>query len=156
MKRFGFRLQTLLEMKRRREEDLARRVAEKNNEIILTQKGLRECHNRLSQFQSDEKRRRTLGLSAFLLRLSIAHRHTLQRDIEDAGRRLAGLRLELQAAVHSLTEAKKETRTLEILRDKKQSEWKLEYAREEQAITDDVSQKGHIRKSKAAGATHGA
>jgi len=142
-------------MKRRREEELARKVAEKNNEIIRAQQSLREGRDRLSQFQAEEKRQRTTALSAVLLRLSVVHRHTLQRDIEDHGRRIAKIRQELQTAVQSLREAKIETRTLEILRDKKRDQWKRDYAREEQEFTDDVSQKGHIRKSKTAGAPYG-
>ncbi len=155
MKRFSFRLQTLLTMKERRQEELARKVAEKNNEIILTVKSLQEGRDRFAAFQDEEKRQRTVALSAMLLRLSVVHRHELQRDIEDTGRRIAGLKQELQAAVQSLTEAKKETKALEILRDKKRAQWKQDYAREEQEFTDDVSQKAHIRASKTAGSAHG-
>ena len=155
MKRFSFRLQTLLTMKERREKELARNVAEKNNEIIRTVKSLQEGRDRLAEFQEEEKRQRTAALSAVLLRLSVVHRHALQRDIEDKGRRIAGLKQELQAAIESLTNAKKETRALEILRDNKLAQWKRDYAREEQEFTDDVSQKGYIRAARTAGATHG-
>ena len=151
MKRFSFRLQTLLDIKQRREEELARTVAEKNNEIIRTFKSLQEGRDRLSQFQAEEKKQRAFALDALLLRLSVVHRHALQREIAERGSRIAALKLELQAAVHSLTEAKKETRALEILRDSKRMEWKRDYGREEQKIIDDVSQNGYNRKLKTAG-----
>jgi len=149
MKRFSFRLQTLLDMKKRKEEELARKVAEKNDELLRTYKSLEECRGRLVQFQTDEKRDRLRNLDAFHLRLSVVHRHSLRREIEDRGRRLIGIRQELHTAVQSLTTAKKETRTLENLRDKKRSQWKREALREEQKLSDDVSQKGYIRRSKA-------
>jgi flagellar protein FliJ len=150
VKRFSFRLQTLLDMKQNREKELARKVAEKNGEINRATVALHEDRGSLAKFQDEEKRQRSAPLSALLLRLSVVHRHTLQQAIEDKGRRIIGLRQELRLAMGSLTEAKKETRALEILRDEKQAQWKREYARKEQKFTDDVSQKGHIRASRAA------
>jgi flagellar protein FliJ len=150
MKRFSFRLQTLLDMKKRREEELAIKVAEKNGEIIRASGSLEECRGRLTRFQADEKRERECGLSALRLRLSVVHRHALQREIENNGRRIIGLRQELQSAVQALTSAKKETRTLENLRDKKRLQWNHDALREEQKLSDDVSQKGYIRRSRAA------
>jgi flagellar FliJ protein len=155
MKRFRFRLQTLLDMKQRREEELARKVAEKNNEIIRTYKSLQEGRDRLSEFQTEEKIKRATALNVLMLRLSVVHRHALQRDIEDKGRRIAGLKQELQTAVKSLTEAKKERRALEIIRDKKREQWEKDYTQEERKFTDDVSQKGYIRKSRIAAKTQG-
>jgi flagellar export protein FliJ len=52
--------------------------------------------------------------------------------------------------VKLLTEAKKECKALEILKDKKLLEWKREYKLEEQEFSDDVSQKGFIRKARLA------
>jgi flagellar protein FliJ len=154
VKRFSFRLQTLLDMKQNREKELARKVAEKNNEIIRATASLHEDRGSLAKFQDEEKRQRGAALSALLLRLSVVHRHTLQRVIEDKGRRIIGLRQDLRLAMESLTEAKKETRALEILRDNKHAQWKRDYARKEQKFTDDVSQKGHIRASKTASRSH--
>jgi flagellar export protein FliJ len=148
MKRFSFRLQMLLDMKKRREDELAIKVAEKNGEIILASRNLQESRDRLAKFQSDEKRDRGCGLDALRLRLSVVHRHALQQEIEGHGRRIIGLRQELQTAVQSLASARKETRMLENLRDKKRAQWKRDALREEQKLSDDVSQKGYIRRSK--------
>jgi flagellar protein FliJ len=151
VKRFSFRLQTLLDIKQRREEELARMVAQKNNEIIRTFKSLQEGRDRLSKFQAEEKKQRASALDALLLRLSVVHRHALQREIAERGSQIATLKQELQAAVLSLTEAKKETRALEILRDNKRMEWKRDYGREEQKTIDDVSQNNFSRKFKTTG-----
>ena len=153
MKRFSFRLQTLLDMKKRNEEEMARKVAEKNNEILRTYKSLEEGRDSLARFQADEKKQRSLGLDALLLRLSVVHRHTLQREIETQGRRIVGLKQELQTVLQSLTLAKKETWTLENLRDKKRSQWKRDSLREEQKFNDDVSQTGYIRRSRSPAAS---
>ncbi|HAJ79834.1 MAG TPA: hypothetical protein DCO75_08685 [Fibrobacteres bacterium] len=57
---------------------------------------------------------------------------------------------EAREIILSLTEAKKESRALEILKEKKYLQWKLEGKREEQEFVDDISQKEYIRKGKTA------
>ncbi len=153
MKRFRFRLQTLLEVKKRKEEELEIQLAEKNGKIIQTRKQLQEGCDRLSQFQAAEKCQRNASANALMLRLSVLYRHTLQRDIDEKNRRITGLKRDVQAVLQSLTEAKKETKTLNILKGKKLAQWKKDATRQEQEFIDDISQKGYIRKAKNA-ATH--
>jgi flagellar biosynthesis chaperone FliJ len=78
--------------------------------------------------------------------LSVTYRYKLQRDIADAGREATTLRQEAQNLVRELTEAKKESRALEIVKEKKIIQWKRDNKREEQDALDDISQKEHIRK----------
>jgi flagellar protein FliJ len=150
MKRFRFRLQTLLEIKKRKEEETKRKLAEKNNLVLRSQKQLKDLHEQLAQFQASEKKQRMQAISVSALRASVVYRYKLQTDIAGKGREIVQFKQDAQAIVRLLTEAKKECKVLEILRDKKLAEWKREHKLEEQEFTDDVSQKGFIRKTRIA------
>jgi flagellar FliJ protein len=146
MKRFSFRLQTLFDIKKQKEEQLKRALAIKNGLILRAVQRLEQNRLQLSTFQDLEKERRSSGPSAQALRLSVTYRYKLQRDIADAGREATTLRQEAQNLVRELTEAKKESRALEIVKEKKIIQWKRDNKREEQDALDDISQKEHIRK----------
>jgi flagellar export protein FliJ len=150
MKRFRYRLQTLLDIKKRKEEEIKRKLAEKNGQVFRAQKQLKELHEQLAQFQASEKKQRMQSVSIHALRASIVYRYKLQADIAGKGKEIVQCKQDAQNIVKLLTEAKKECKVLEILRDKKLAEWKREYKIEEQEFTDDVSQKGFIRKTRTA------
>ncbi len=150
MKRFRFPLQTLLDIKKQREEGLKRAFAEKNGQIMRAQRELEENRAALARFQDHEKRQRTAAPTAQGLRLSVVYRYKLQRDIAGARQAVALLQQEARIVLQSLTEAKKECRALEILKEKKWSRWKRDNKREEQEAIDDISQKGYIRKTRNA------
>jgi flagellar FliJ protein len=155
MKRFAFRLQTLLDMKKRREEDLKRSLALKNGLIIRAVQRLGQGREALSNFQDRERENRLAAPTAQALRLSITYRYKLQRDIADSEREMTSLRREAQGVIQSLTEAKKESRALEILKEKKLLRWKRDNKREEQETLDDITQKEYIRKTRTSGAHAG-
>jgi flagellar protein FliJ len=150
MKRFSFRLQTLLDMKKRKEEEIKRALAEKNGQIAKAQRKMEEIRLELVRFQAAEKKQRGLSPTAQYLRLSVTYRFKLQGDISGVYRKIIALTKESQEIILSLTEAKKESRALEILKEKKYLQWKLEGKREEQEFVDDISQKEYIRKGKTA------
>jgi flagellar FliJ protein len=150
MKRFRYRLQTLLDIKKRKEEEIKRKLAEKNNQVLRAQRQLKEFNEQLAEFQASEKKQRMRAASVSALRASVVYRYKLQADIAGKGKEIVQCKQDAQAIVKLLTEAKKECKALEILRDKKLAEWKREYKLEEQEFTDDVSQKGFIRKTRIA------
>lgn len=152
MKRFGFRLQPLLDIKMRREDELKRELAIANGAVILARRRSEEIRESLERFQTSEKQRRTAAPTAQSLRLSIMYRYRLQRDIKTADAGVEALHGKALSVLQLLTEAKKQRRTLETLRDKKLSQWKLDYKREEQEFIDDVSQKEYIRQKNGAAA----
>ncbi|MGB7567854.1 MAG: flagellar export protein FliJ [Chitinivibrionales bacterium] len=150
MKRFRYRLQTLLDIKKRKEEEIKRKLAEKNNQVLRAQKQLKELHEQLARFQASEKKQRMQSVTVYALRASVVYRYKLQADIAGKGKEIVQLTQDAHTIVKLLTEAKRECKVLEILRDKKLAEWKREYKIEEQEFTDDVSQKGFIRKTRTA------
>jgi flagellar export protein FliJ len=150
MKRFRFKLQALLDIKIRTEDRIKRKLAEENAKVMAAGKALAESNDRLKQFQALEKNERMKAVTAGGLRASINYRFKLQGDIAGAGKQILDLKQSVQSMVRMLMEAKKETKALEILRDKKLAEWKHENKLHDQEFTDDVSQKGFIRKTRDA------
>ena len=150
MKRFRFRLQTLLDIKIRTEDRIKRKLAEENSRVMAAGRNLVELQEQIKQFQMDEKRQRLKSVTAGALRASINYRFKLQSDIAGKNKQILDLKQSVQSMVRMLMEAKKETKALEILRDKKLAEWKHDNKLREQEFTDDVSQKGFIKKSRTA------
>jgi flagellar protein FliJ len=154
MKRFHFRLQTLLDIKKRNEKELARILAKKNNETLLSKKQLQQCRDSLVEFQASEKRQRAVSLDPLLLKMSVSYRYQLQHDIDDKIRRIAGLKQEVQTITQSLIDAKKQTRALEIIMEKKLEQWKKEYQREDRKFIDDISQRKSFKNAAAHDRVH--
>jgi flagellar FliJ protein len=150
VKRFRFRLQTLLDIKIRTEDRIKRKLAEENSRVMAASRNMAELLGQLKQFQTDEKRQRLKSVTAGGLRASINYRFKLQSDIAGKNKQILDLKQSVQSMVGMLMEAKKETKALEILRDKKLAEWKHDNKLREQEFTDDVSQKGFIKKTRAA------
>lgn len=145
MKRFVFRLETLLDIRKRSEEQIKLRLAKKNRKIIEKQKILEGCYQELKELQSSEKARRSGGEPVVLLRYSVAFRHKLKGDILEAGRCIDDLRASVAAIRNELVEATKARRALEIIRERQLLAWKKSYNREEQNFIDDVAQQKYIR-----------
>jgi flagellar FliJ protein len=146
MKRFRFRLEALLDIKKRAEEEVKKELAGKNNEIQTARRQRGELAARLESFYADEKQQRLRVLNLLALRFSISYRGQLQKEIVDKDRCLANLASELDQLRVKLTQARKECKVLEMLREKKLAHWKKERGKEEQEYIDDVSQKGYVRR----------
>jgi flagellar protein FliJ len=145
MKRFKFRLKSLLEMKERKEKELGRDLAKKNYERALVANQLQECRDLFSEFQESEKQKRGGALDPLLLKTSVSYRYRLQQDIDDKIRRGAVLQKEIAVLTQSLIDAKKETRALEIIMEKKREQWKKAYQQAERKFIDEISQKRPIQ-----------
>jgi flagellar protein FliJ len=146
MKRFNFRLEALLDIKIRAEEEVKKGLAGKNNEIQVARRQRSELAARLESFYADEKQQRLRVLNLLALRFSISYRGQLQKEIADKDRCLATLASELDQLRVKLTQARKECKVLEMLKEKKLAQWKKERGKEEQENIDDVSQKGYVRR----------
>jgi flagellar protein FliJ len=148
MKRFTFKLQALLKIRKEREEQVKLLLAEKNREIIEKKKELNNYYQQLHMLQSSEKERRPEVTQVLLMRYSVVHRHTLKAAILRIGRCIDDLRSQAATIQQDLVNATKERRALEIIRDKQLTAWKKEYRREEQNFIDDVAQQKYINSHK--------
>ena len=145
MKRFRFRLESLLDIKRRAEEEIKKELGAKNAEIASSQRDEQTFVNQLQVFYADEKEQRQRVLDLQALRTSISYRTHLPKDIFNTKQTILKLNQDLDAIRARLTKAKKQTRVLEMLREKRFAQWKKERARIEQKFTDDLSQTAYAR-----------
>jgi flagellar protein FliJ len=150
MRRFHFKLGVLLDLKKRAEDEIKKDIARKNGEIFVSRRERVKLAERLDSFFVDEKEKRLRVLDLLSLRLSVVYRGQIQREIAQMDRRIESLAAELGQLRVRLAQARKECRVLEILKEKKLARWKKEYKKEEQVFIDDVSQKGYIRRLRAA------
>ncbi|MCL2688991.1 MAG: flagellar export protein FliJ [Chitinispirillia bacterium] len=150
MKKFVFNLQTLLDMKLRKEEEVKRRLAKKNREAEETRKSIEDIQEKLKQFQAGEKETRGGGEENIVsLRNSVSYRHDIKRELLSAGRKLDNIMVAIYAVNQELVKASQERRAVEIIKEKKYAEWKKENNMIEQKFIDDLSQQGYIREKNA-------
>lgn len=146
MKKFRFNLETLLELRTRKEDTVKRELAEKNRLISEAQAQTNRIHVELKYLQSSEKSTRMHTDNIMTLRYSVAYRHKLKQDLLNNGRKIDDLKADVFKIQKLLVEATKERRAIEIIKERRLQEWKKEVRSEERNFVDDVSQQGYIRK----------
>jgi flagellar protein FliJ len=147
MKRYHFRLDTLLELRKRREDEIKQQLGKKNREILAVRKELSAINLELKSLQDSEKKTRNTVKSALLLRYSVTYRFKLKEDIVKKTRLIDELSVQAEGIREKLVRAKQQRRAIEIVKEKKLAEWKKEYSLREQKFIDDISQQGFIRKT---------
>ena len=146
MKRFNFTLETLAEIRRRKEDAVKLRLAAKNREVLAMQERLSGIDTSLVELQTEERQNRqncTADVSE--LKHALTFRHKLQRDIRTATASLATLNKHVDGIRRELTTATKDKKALELLRESRLSDWKYRVHVAEQNFNDDVSQQKYIR-----------
>jgi flagellar FliJ protein len=150
MKRFVFRLEALLTVKKNKEEEIKRRLAEKNLEAEQVRQEIQEAHDRLKDFQTSVKtERRGGGESVTAMRSSVAYRNQLKLELLRAGQKLDAVMVCIYGINQELIKAAQERRAVEIIKEKRYEEWKRENAVAEQKFIDDLSQQRFIRNQKS-------
>lgn len=146
MKKFVFRLEALLTVKRNKEDEIKRRLAEKNREAEAVRSEIERAHVELKDFQvAVKEQRRGGGESVAELRQSVAHRNALKMNLLKAGQRLDSVMVDAYKINQELIKAAQERRAVEIIREKRYEEWKRENAAAEQKFIDELSQQMFVR-----------
>ena len=147
MPRFRFNLQSVLDQRKREEEDIQRRVA-----VLERQRLDQESLIREFQIENIEERsglRRTLraelgsgepaAVDLFSARLSAnAALHMIARA-QRAVLVLAGIHEKLDAERLRLLDAARRRKSLEILRDRRYEEWNVAQKRREESAADELA-----------------
>jgi flagellar protein FliJ len=149
VKRFEFKLEALLELRKRKEDEVKQLLGKKNQEIIAARKEITRLKEALDALQSSEKKKRADAISVVELRYSVAYRYKLKRDILASCRRLDELAVQAADIRKKLVQAKQQRRAIEVVRERQYEAWRKEYRKQEQRFIDDVSQQAFIRKSRA-------
>ena len=137
MKNFRFSLETVLGYKQQvldslQNEHMMAMAAERRQEELL--KALGEEYR---LYKQEFTERRTSGISAAEVGQYENGLHYLERKIEAETGRLQELKEQTELARERMVEAKKETASLEKLREKKKSAHQKEAAKEEERLIDE-------------------
>ena len=145
-KKFSFRLEALLTVKKNKEEEIKRRLAEKNREAEDVRREIAQAQEKLKAFQSEVKEQRRGGAEdVSALRSSVAYRNTLKLEMLKAGQKLDNVMVAIYGINQELIKAGQERRAVEIIKEKHFSEWKKANEAAEQKFIDDLSQQRFIR-----------
>ena len=150
MQRFRFSLETLLDLRRRKEEEVKLALAAKRGQIRKERQAMADMGEQLARMQQEQKEKRATTMDVASMRHAVAYRHKLKLDMLAEGRLIQALQQEAEDIRQQLIKATQQVRALELLRERRFEEWRKQYKAEEQGIIDDVSQQGFIRKKREA------
>lgn len=145
MKKFKFTLDALLDLRKRKEEQIKLELAKKNQQIFDARMQLFEMKNQLIEVQSFEKEDRSNKADIMKMHYSVTFRNKLKLDMLKAGQHIDKLESEFEGIRKKLIEASKKRKAIELIKEKRQNEWRKELIRVEQAFIDDISQQAYIR-----------
>jgi len=149
MKKFTFKLDTLLTVKKNKEDEIKRRLAEKNREAEEVRAEIERAQGKLKDFQRSVKEQRLCGGENVAdLRQSVSHRNALKLNLLKTGQKLDSVMVEAYGINQELIKAAQERRAVEIIREKRYEEWKKENAAAEQKFIDELSQQMYVRANK--------
>jgi flagellar protein FliJ len=149
VKKFVFKLDTLLKVKKAKEDEVKRRLAKKNREAETVREEIKAAHDELKDFQSSVKEHRRGGVESVAdLRQSVSYRNALKLKLLKAGQKLDNVMIAAYGINQELIKAAQERRAVEIIKEKRYQEWKKENAAAEQKFIDDLSQQMYVRANK--------
>jgi flagellar export protein FliJ len=149
-KKFTFRLEALLTVKKNKEEEIKLRLAEKNREAEEVRLEIERVQDTLKNFQKEGKeKRRDGGENVLSMRNSVSYRNALKMELLRAGQKLDDVMVSIYGINMELIKAAQERRAVEIIKENRYQEWKKENAVAEQKFIDDLSQQRFIRSQKS-------
>lgn len=148
MKKFHFTLETLLELRIRREDELKALLGKKHAEVSVCAGEADELSAQIKAMQADQRAERSAATTVDLLsmRSSVSWRNKLKGDLLKKAQEIQELQADAEYIRMRLLHATQARKALEILRDKRKAEWRDEYRRKELAFNDEVSTQGFMRK----------
>ncbi len=149
MRRFTFPLDTLLEVRRRAEDEVKRELARTIGKLGEAREQLAALSHELSAMQKATLHDSRASASVLVFRHTVAYRHKLKRDMLQKGRDIESLQEEEAGVRRRLVAATQQRRAIELVREKRYRQWRKAYRSEEQEFTDDVSQKAFVRRNNA-------
>jgi flagellar FliJ protein len=149
MLRFRFSLETLLALRKRREEEAKLALGLKRQAVSRAREQMAGIAEDLRALQEMQKRERKTTLDVNSMRIGVAYRHNLKTSMLKKGEEIRILQEDADRCRLALVKATQKVRSLELLRERRLAEWRTEYNRKAQGFIDDVSQKAYIRRKKA-------
>ena len=138
MAQFNFRMQTLLDLRKREEDALRVEHAEIVRARNSIENMLREQQRKITEQKSGMRDRLIGVVDTDALRLHAHAALGLMREAQTAAVELAGLARREERARGSLVAAQSRRRAVELLRERRLAEWRQEQERREVAELDDL------------------
>lgn len=138
-KRFAFRLERLLEIRRTFEDRLKRELGAANRAIYDKQRDILQLLVEEDRTKVELRRIKIRELDLVEIRMNEQYLNAVGRKIVREYRTLQQLQEAATAKRRELTEASKGVRVLERLREKKFEEWRRETDLEERKFLDEVA-----------------
>ena len=139
MPRFRFPLQPVLDLRQREEDARQKAVAELDQERRRIEDGLRRRQQSITQAREDVRTGLVGAIDPQGLRSQANASLSLMRDAQRTVLELAGVHRRLERARSELQEAARRRRALELLRDRRETEWRRSIDRREQAAIDELA-----------------
>ncbi len=151
MKKFKFRLQNLLQLRRQQEDQkkqavgaLLAQIHEQQRQSLEMAAAIRKEGEKLKrQYQEGKVDLNWVGH----YRLYVTH---LQNAINERIKNVAQIQVKLNAARQELVEAAKQTKVLEKLREKQKQRYDKQIRRREGQQQDEISASGYLRRLRSA------
>ena len=138
MARFSFRMQTLLDLRKREEDSLRVEHAEIVRARNSIENLLREHQRKITEQKSGMRDRLVGVVDTDALRLHAHAALGLMREAQTAAVELAGLARREERARGFLVAAQSRRRAVELLRERRLAEWRRKQERREVAELDDL------------------
>ena len=138
MKRFQFRLQNVLNYREKIERQHELVFARAVQTVQAQQRQLMSLYELTSEAMEDMRRQGSDKVDVVALRQERLYLTSVRRKIAEAIKRLRVLEHELERARRSFIDARKDRRVLELLRQKRRTEYQYEADRQEQKELDEV------------------
>ena len=138
MARFRFQLQAVLDHREMIEQQKQRAVAEIESQRVRLEHLIRGYQRGIVR-ERDELKRRLSEVDFRGVRLQAAAQLRLVVAAQRAALELAGVLKRLEAARRELLEAAKRRKAVELLRERRFEEWRLDQSRRELAAVDELA-----------------
>jgi flagellar FliJ protein len=152
MGRFRFPLEAVLEQRRRAERERQRVVAEHERDRLKLEAQLRTRQAVIDESAAELRSSLAAGgtIDASALRLRAASSTRAVAQAHELAIRLAGVHAKLHESRRGLTEASRQRRAVERLRELRHDAWRQERERAEQRDVDEIAQTLHARRVQGA------
>ena len=139
MAKFIFRLEPLLTVRRRAEQDARRAVAVLQREHLELQDELRRRQQDIVAGKDQLRGTLTGKLDLGAVRLGAGTTLHVIRQAQQLALRLAGLAQRMESVRHTLLEARARRRAIELLRERRFDQWKEAVGKAEDAALDELA-----------------
>ena len=139
-KKFRFRLDRVLEIRKLHEEMKKKELAQARMAVTQQQNDILQLLIKLDQGKGVSRDLRKQAIDMTSLRLQEQYLNGLMRGIQSSHQTLQGFVVDEKKKQLELAEASKKVRVLERLKEKKKAEYMLDVSREEQKFLDEVAQ----------------